>query len=234
MYEIPHRPERNWIDKLPEHVKNALRDEMCYIDLVDGQTLYSMGDKPRGIYEIVEGRFKLSALSESGKETTLSIYEAPTTISDTVISAGDLHMHNAIALGSARVGLLKTEGLDQLRGQYPEINSELLKVTSRRLLWFMKYLENSAVLKLEARVASRLHSFAIVTGEKIAGQEDAYLLEIKQDDLANMIGVTRQSVNKVLKDWEAIGLLEITYRKMRINNISALLDIVVGSEADSG
>ncbi len=232
MYLIPSRPQRNWIDKLSPELAEIIRNEMCEISLEDGQGLFEKGDEPRGIYEVRKGRIKLCSFMPSGREMTLSIVEAPTTISDTVVTAGSPHMHTAIAMGESLIGLLKLNKFIELRQQYPEINEEMLKVTSRRLIWMFNFYEEHSILNLEARLASRLHSLTITTGLQDSAANNIYHLQLKQDELANMMGATRQTVNKILKEWETRGLVKLTYGKMIINSPERLLELVVETEAD--
>ncbi len=205
-----------------------MRDNISVISINAGQQLFKKGDEPKGIYEILEGRIKLSSCSTGGKEITLGIYEAPTTLSDTAVCAMRPHVHNAIAVSKSRVGFLPLSELNELREKHREIDKQLLLLTSRRMQWLYRSYEAYTILELEARLAGRLHSYATRAGEKHQDQDqnEVFSVRVRQDDLANMLGASRQSVNKLLKDWESAGIIELTYGLILLKKPAVLLEIV--------
>ena len=220
------RYRTSWIERIPEAIKQQLRDAMTYIDLAVGECLYHQGDEASGIYEIVEGRLKLSVYGVSGKEVIVGICRAPTTIGETSVIAASKHIHTAEAVEKTRVGLLKLSEFNRLRKEYPEINELLLKSSYIRLMMFSKFFEESSTLQLKARLASRLHLMVVTSAEALA--DGVFSVDLRQDDLAGMANSTRQSVNKVLKDWEQAGIVEVTYGKILIKQPELLLEMAEG------
>jgi CRP-like cAMP-binding protein len=86
-----------------------------------------------------------------------------------------------------------------------------------------------SVSSLEERLASQLHILASAAGKRETSDEESetYSLFVRQDDLANMLGVARQSINRILKEWEAVGLVKLTYGGLAVTDMPGLLKIAV-------
>lgn len=218
-----------WIDQLPSGLRDSVRSKMTFINVAAGQILVDRGSRPIGVYEIVTGRLKLSVYLQNGKEMAFGIFGRPFTFGESVAILNMAHTLTAVAHEKSRVGLLKTRQFNEMRARHPEINDLVLKSASMRLTSLVTTYVDMCVLSLEERLASRLHNVALAAGKKDRNKKksDAYTLHLRQDDLANMLGVARQSINKVLKDWETGGLIELTYGGLVVNDMSALLRIAV-------
>ena len=222
------RIRTNWIEKLPAPIAEDIRAKMSTVELQTNQVLYHKGDPISHIYEMVSGKIKLSLFSENGREMIFTILGPPITFADITAMGSDKHLYTAASIEPAVVRQLSVSKLNRLRQQYPEINDMLLRSASRRLVLSFKNLENSFFFNIETRMAKRLHSIALLAGSELTDDQGNryYSVRLKQDQLAAMLGTTRQSVNRVLRDWETKGWIKLNYGKIEIYSISALAEMV--------
>ncbi|CAA0093146.1 HTH-type transcriptional regulator Cmr [Zhongshania aliphaticivorans] len=221
----------SWIQVLPEEIRSEFRSKMSSIDLKNGQVLYSKGDFLAGIYEIRSGSIKLSAFGFNGNEMVLNICHPPTIIGDLYVITNSKSLFTATSMAKSELGILPRESFDQLRAKYPAVNELLLKAASYRQFWLYQFLQDLSVLDIEARLAGRLRDLAFSMGEKIS--DGAFKLALKQDDLANMLGVTRQTVNQLLKRWEEAEIIELVYRGVKIRDIGRLIALADSNRESS-
>ena len=82
------------------------------------------------------------------------------------------------------------------------------------------YVVDSSLYPLDVRLAYMLYTYSSDReGDK--GSHDL-IVELTQDDLANMMGVTRQSINRIMKAWEEQGHIELGYGQVVVKNFQGL------------
>src|SRR5690606_14513954 len=89
-----------------------------------------------------------------------------------------------------------------------DVSLRFMEVLCERVRWTSGLLEDASLLDLPARLAKRLLNLADGIGEK---QGDGIRIGVKlsQTDLGNMLGVTREAVNKQLREWKKDGLIDM-------------------------
>ncbi len=223
-----YRLRINWIELLPKSLSQELRQQMAYSELDVDQVLYEKGSMSEGIYEVVSGRLKLTANSSDGREVILGVYDSPSTLSDSTTIAQCPHFFTATAIEESRVGLLKTDRFLALRKQYPEINEYLVESICRRMTLMFEYFEASSNYDAEVQLASRLNNLAGISYRTLKDAEDnqRIVIETGQDVLACMLGASRQTVNRILKKWELLGIVKLGYGRLVITNKKLLSDLL--------
>ncbi|MEO1019831.1 MAG: Crp/Fnr family transcriptional regulator, partial [Pseudomonadota bacterium] len=108
--------------------------------------------------------------------------------------------------------------LDTLEKE-PEIAIQIIEILCNRLRWISQQVEDLGLLSIESRLASRL----IFLYGKVADKSGR--MKISQGELADFLGVTRESTNKVLQDWRVQGLIDITRGSIRVIDYDALVKI---------
>ncbi|BFM14681.1 Crp/Fnr family transcriptional regulator [Maricurvus nonylphenolicus] len=219
------RPRYIWMEKLPAKVQSALHKQMKTLHLKDGDILFQQGSQPEGIYEIQQGRIKAFVTSPSGKQVSLNIFSAPDLLGEANILTHAPLPQTTQALGDAQLGFISIDAFNSLRDTYPEIDEAMLIGFSHKLLWMNNYVISISTQDLETRLAIRL--CRLVTRELDPDTDNTnqhYRLECTQDHLAELLGATRQSINKVLKAWEAEGIVENQYGTLIVNDLQRLSD----------
>jgi len=215
-----------WFEDLPETIKNDVmaRCRPCVLD--GGQRLYSRGDKPDGMFCIVEGCITVGGTSRDGFDTLLDFYGPGVWFGEVATLANTPRMlHDAQAYGPARLRHLSSLDLDKLLSTYPSLSRSLLQLEAQRLQILFAALQSYSSDTLEQRLATRLlmlastHGVSTPYGYKID-------LHLPQDTLARLIGSTRQRVNQIFKDWESKDIVKHDYGRIflldqaRLENVS--------------
>jgi len=211
-----------WFSGLPKPLADALVGAGVVHDLGDGERLFSRGDLPGGLYAVLDGAIRISGVSESGKEALLILLESPQWFGEISVFDRQPRTHDAIAEGASRVMQVPQPALDALLATEPRWWRDLgLLVTGKLRLAFIT-LEDVALLPTPVRLARRLALMAEGYGERRSQALTRRTVEVSQDQLALMLAVSRQTVNHLLKELEARGLIGISYAAIEILDLETL------------
>ncbi len=90
---------------------------------------------------------------------------------------------------------------------HPEVAARLIAVLCERVRWASESYEDALFMELPARLAKRLLILAQSHGEPGDGTTMRIEFPLSQQELANMAGVSREAVNKLLRAWQSEGLI---------------------------
>ena len=139
------------------------------------------------------------------------------------LSVLDGHPRSAsvIALEAAELAVVEREPLLGLVRQSPALALGLIAVLTARVRNLSKRCENISLLDIPARLAEVLLSLAERHGER-SGDNVRIPVRLSQQDLGNMVGATRESVNKQLRSWTQDGILRQEEGRVVISDLGAL------------
>lgn len=106
---------------------------------------------------------------------------------------------------------------------HPEVALELARLLARRLRHTTELLSDNAFLGVPARLAKVLLSLARSGGDP-NDVEQRIEIELSQQELGEMVGTSRVSINKQLREWEEQGLVKIRRRRLKILDFEGLED----------
>lgn len=172
--------------------------------------IYNKGDLHNAIMVIAKGSVRINSVNSSGKEVTLMFFEAKSWFGDNVFSPGIRRVFGATA--HTDVTLLELSGYKfrQLLAKYPQSYPIVLDLLSRRLWTAISVIEDDAIRGIEERIGRRLMLIAEYQNNQW-DESQPYVVRVTREHIANMMGITRQSVHKVLKNFENLGLLALKY-----------------------
>ena len=171
--------------------------------------LMSVDEEGDSLYIITEGRVKVSVFSESGKEIIFSILRDGDFFGEMALLDGQPRSANITATEDSKVFILHRKDFANLLEKYPRISIKLLEELSLRLRKTDQRLESIALLDVTGRIATVL----VQLGEE-QGQEthEGVLIRSRptHQEIANMVGTTRETVTRVLKQLELKGYINMT------------------------
>ena len=210
-----------WFRELPDGVVEQLAERATRQKLVDGELLYARGDPPMGFYGVNLGRIRLSTVAPDGRELLVVIHEPGNWFGEVTLFDGLDRLQDAHAHGDTELLFITRTAFHQWLAQYPELYPHFTKMLCRKLRMALSFAEDMVFLPLPARLAKRLIALADAYGrESGSGQE--INLHLPQDDLARMLGATRQTVSRALKAWEASGIIRVAYGRITVCNAEML------------
>jgi CRP-like cAMP-binding protein len=188
------------------------------------QTIFEKGDKGTSLMAVLSGQVKICTYSSDGKELILNIIDSGGLFGE--IAVLDHHPRSATAVAIEDTELLVLEGsrlMPFLTGDQ-EIASRLLAVLCQRLRQTSEQLEDALLRDAPARLARCLLRLGDTHGAR-DGTGVSLKIRLSQAQLGNLIGMSRESVNKYEVEWIRAGYLSKKNGWLRIENVEVLRDL---------
>ncbi len=185
------------------------------------EVLYFPGDSGDRIYLLKRGVVKISTISDDGHEVILALLKPGEVFGEEAVVDDDPRDHMAEAYDDALICLISRQDFMDMLRSHPEMALKVTKLIGLRLKTFRTRVEQLLFKGAPARLAQVLLELAKQHGVTDKG---GVLLPLKlsQQDLASLIGVTRESVNLALGEFRKTGLVEVEGRHLRLLRPEAL------------
>lgn len=199
----------------------ALRASLVARDVVKGDVIFSEGQPGDQMYVIVEGKVKLGQTSSDGRESLLGVLGPGEMFGELSLFDPGLRTSTATALTDSIVLAL---GNDQLRpwlSGRPEVAAALLQALARRIRRTNEAMADLVFSDVPGRVAKALMEL----GEKFGEITPDGLLvthDMTQEELAQLVGASRETVNKALADFAQRGWIRLESRQVLILDVERL------------
>jgi CRP/FNR family transcriptional regulator, cyclic AMP receptor protein len=188
--------------------------------LGDGQMLYARGDRNDDLIGVRSGLIRLVGSTAEGYEGLIGLYRAGTWFGEMSFFDGLPRPTDAYAVGPTEVLVVPAAHLHEALDRNPLWYREFARVLCHKLRVALAHIEGS-FLPPQLRIAIRLLDLAQAYGRPTA--EGVMIdLRLPQEDLARMLGLTRQSVNKELKALQARGWLDVRRGRLTLTAAQAL------------
>jgi CRP/FNR family cyclic AMP-dependent transcriptional regulator len=191
----------------PEGLATAaslLRD----IHLKKGQVLFQRGDKAGALFVIIRGTIEISAADTSGHRIVLNYLGPGQCLGEISILDGQPRSANAAAATACHLVSLQSETVDELNREYPEFGLGLARLLVERVRWLSNSVDDFTSRSIDCRLARRL----LVMAGRFADDDGA--IAFSQTELAEFAGTTRESANRILKNWGKRGWITMARRKL--------------------
>jgi CRP-like cAMP-binding protein len=191
----------------PEAVE-ALADEFQMIDAPRGTTLFSEGEPGDSLYIVLAGKVKLGRRSSDGRENLVAVMGPSDQFGELSLFDPGPRTATATVVTDARVARLPKEALQNWVRERPEIAMQLLRVVARRLRRTNTMLADLIFVDVPGRVAKQLLQLAQRFGS-VEGGHLRVTHDLTQEELAQLVGASRETVNKALADFASRGWLRL-------------------------
>ena len=197
---------------------------------VRGQQILAPDDPPDRIHIVKGGRVRVYRVTPDGKQLTLDIYEKGTILGDmTLLGQDRLPEAYAEAIDEAVICTITPDELRRLIERYPIIGVNIIRHLSRRLQAAERELEAMAYQRVDQRLARRLldlgRRFGVTTDRGTLIQA-----RLTQQELAEMVGTTRETLAHTLSDFRRRGLLDAAHHQVVIRDAERLAEVADGDE----
>ena len=207
-----------------------------------GEEIFAKGDPGNSMMAVLRGRIQISAPSPDGRQMVLTVMHEGEVFGEIALLDGKERTADAIALSDCELLVVPRRPFLDLLERRPELSVGLLVVLCERLRRTNEQVEDLAFLDLEARIAKTLLRLAHeaeadaargvagagVGGLRLAHQAEAVSgasrigVKISQRALGELVGGSRESVNKHLQDFKRLGIIEIEKGAIVIRDIGGL------------
>ena len=185
-----------------------------------GDWIFALGDPAESIYLLQKGRMKITGLSEDGQEVLHNVIGPGEIFGETSALLRIPRTTSAQALETCLLGEIYLKDFESLLTAYPELSFQLLKSVGMRLKKAEAQLVNVICNDVSQRVREALRD--LVRSESSAAADATVRIQITQQDLANLIGASRQKTSQALKELENSGVLRLMYGSILITAPSKL------------
>ncbi len=212
--------ENTWFSVLPEAFQKFILEHGKQITFEKNSYVFHAKDKFNGIYTVLEGSISLGYVDVNGNEALSAIAEPIMWFGEISLIDHEPRSHDAIALKKSTVLHIPAKPLNELLKDNPYYWYYFARLTSQKLRYV--FLEQIAIQtrSLSQRLAQRLLFILEGYGNHLIVQERQ--IHISQDQLANMLTVSRQTINHELNLLEKQNIIKISFRKIEILDMEKL------------
>ena len=199
----------------------ALTEELTEVDLSRGSTLFHEGDPGDQLYFIISGKIKLGRTAPDGRESLVAIMGPGELFGEMALFDPSPRSTSATAVSETRLAGLKHENLKKVIERSPDVSAQLLQALARRLRRTNESLADLVFSDVPGRVAKALLDLADRFGRPAT---DGILVahELTQEELAQLVGASRETVNKALAEFVQRGWIRLEARAVVILDLRRL------------
>jgi CRP/FNR family transcriptional regulator, cyclic AMP receptor protein len=217
VYDFPgpwSMARRELLTGMSQQAKHQFNSMMRTTKRRRGEWIFVLGDLADRIYLLQEGRIKITTFTEDGHEVLHEIISPGEIFGDICTLLGIPRTTSAQVLETSLVCEVRREDFESLLIAYPELSWQWIKSVGLRLQKAEAQLLNVICNDVSTRVREAL--IDLVAHEPGARPDQPVRIGITQQDLANLIGASRQMTSQALKELEDSSVLRLTYRSILV------------------
>lgn len=224
-------------DKSHKHVscencesrKNSLFGSFCNGEVVElngtktcsyfkkNQPLFIEGSSPRGVYCVNEGKVKIFARGEEGKEQIIHLAAAGEVVGFRAMFSGEPYKVSATTLEESNICFIGKSDFLNLVDSNPTLRNGIMKELSKELADRATFITNMAQKSVRERLA-----FSLLMLQDIYGDE---MINLSREDMANFVGTATETLIRLLKDFKEEELIATHARRVEILDRDGLLRV---------
>lgn len=204
-----------YFSNIDDHELQAIADIMIERSYDKGRVLFMEGEFGEAVHFVIEGRVKIYKTSENGKEHILYIAGPGDIFAEVILFNEVNYPATAEVMEKSRIGKIRNEDLEQVLKAHPSMAVAIIKVLNKRLIDAQQRVKSLALDNTYGRTARMLMKLAMEHGVKTEKGVELEL-SISRQELANMVGTTRETVTRVLMAFKKYNLIEIERNTIRI------------------
>lgn len=207
-----------WTQSLSDEERQRVASEMIERHVPAGGYVCRKGEPVENWIGVIDGLVKMSNLSAEGKLTTLTGVPSGGWFGEGSLLKDKLRKYDILALRDSRVALMPRATFNRLLDSNLEFNRFLLTQLNERLGQFITLVESERLLEPDARVARSLS----VLFNPVLCPDIGRQIQISQEEIGFLSGVSRQRVNQALQVLEKAGMLRVDYGSVTVLDLLGL------------
>jgi CRP/FNR family transcriptional regulator, cyclic AMP receptor protein len=208
-------------------------EQLCryakHATLKRGATIYSKGDPGNSLYVVIPGTAKMSISSPDGRSAILNLIGPGEIFGEIALLDGRERTADATANTNCEVFIIdRREFLPFVRSQ-PALAMKFIELLCARLRWTSDQVEQIILQDLPGRLASAL----IRLTERHKATQGGRAIAITQQEISEMVGMSRESINKQLRAWASRNWVRLEHGAIIVLEVGPLQEIAgSGAEGD--
>ncbi len=204
-------------ETLDEATTTALRAAMVEVRMRRGEVLFNEGDAGDRVYVIADGKIKLGHTAPDGRETIIAVLGPGEMLGELSLFDPGPRAATATAIAPSRLLELRHDDLMAFLQTQPELSAQLLQGLARRLRKTNAALADLVFSDVPGRVAKALLDLASRFGVEV-DEGIRVVHDLTQEELAQLVGASRETVNKALAEFGNRGWIRLEGRAVLITD----------------
>lgn len=203
------------ISSLSAPLREAIAEKSELLSLDVGAYVHRKDDAFNGIHVLLSGTLKAMGVTAEGTAYSLAQINPGTVFGEIAYLDGGGRTHDAVCLTDSCLARIPPAQLDSLATAFTEFYPAMVRLACQHIRMSFAVVDDFLTLTPAQRLAKRLVN--------LHQQQDADAsIQLKQDELAAWMGISRQSINKTLNQWVKQGWVKIGYGQLQILQADAL------------
>ncbi len=202
-----------WFGTLPVERRDRLLGHARIRSVDHGATVYTIGDQPNGLWAVLSGQMRLRGQAASGQAFVALIVTPGTWFGEVSTIDGGPRPHDAVAFGATRAVQVPAAAIDRLAEAMPVFHRDFARLLCRHQRMALDHIAGAVSVPLSTRLAR------ILAGRSAAADG---ALQLRQEDVATMLGVSRQTLNRHLRVLAGRGIVRLGYARIDVIDAAAL------------
>jgi len=169
-----------------------------------GTVLFRKGDIGSTLYAVCAGSVRISVPSEQGQDAIFNVNPSGELFGEIALLDGGPRTADAVAVEDSELMIIDRRDFIPMVRENPDVAMKLIELVCARLRRTSEQVEDIMFLGLPGRLAK-----ALLQLHSQPGVGPSHAIRVTQRDLSQMIGVSRESVNKLLRDWQRRGWIKL-------------------------
>ena len=206
---------------LNEKQLQSLPDELQPRRYQRGEVIFHEDDPADRMHIIVDSLVKISIASEDGRERDIALFQSGDCFGEMALLVGSNRSATATAVDATETMVLFRQGFLDFLGENPELAADVNTMLVQRLRNVNQMLGDMVFLDVPTRVAKQLLALAETYSED-AKPGDQIVVSLGQDELARLVGASRETVSRALNSYRRLGMLDTSHRRITITDLARL------------
>jgi CRP/FNR family transcriptional regulator, cyclic AMP receptor protein len=195
-----------------------------------GAAIFSKGDPGNSLFAVISGTVKISISSPEGRNAILNLIGAGEIFGEIAVLDGQARTADATANTNCEIFIIdRREFIPFVRSQ-PALAMKFIELLCARLRWTSDQVEQVILQNLPGRLASAL--IRLTEKHKLASGERS--IAVTQQEISEMVGMTRESINKQLRIWATRNWVRLEHGAIVVLNTAPLQQLVEAGGANEG
>jgi CRP-like cAMP-binding protein len=182
-----------------------------------GATIFARGDPGDGLFAVLAGTVRISNRSVDGKDAVFNLLKAGEVFGEIALLDGGERTADAQALTECTLMLIDRRDFMPILAAQPELAMKLIEILCARLRHTSEQVEDMLFLDLPRRLAKTLLW--------LAARSSSRRISITQREIGQIVGMTRESANKQLREWEERKWVKLERGKILVVTPEALAKV---------
>ena len=187
---------------LPPAVIEHLGSYMKTRKVARGTTIFAKGDPGTGLMGVLAGTVKVSAASADGKDIVLNLFHEGEVFGEIALLDGRPRTADATAMSDCELVIIERRDFVPFLSRHPDVMLKFIEILCSRLRRTSEQVQDITFLNLPTRLAKTLLQ---VTAASASPRKAA----VTQREISQMIGTSRESTNKQLREWAKRGWIRL-------------------------